>query len=116
MWEFWKFHRQSLRFSERVYKETLDCVTQSFPQYVRELQGVADGAQVEFYKVKKQRFSSLLCKNKHALWISLIIKDNKKLHRHLIRIRFVKQFIVEVNWLSIILELVNYTLLLFKTL
>lgn len=37
--------------SERVYKETLDTVTQSFPQYVQELQGVADGSQVEFYKV-----------------------------------------------------------------
>lgn len=28
-------------------------MTQSFPQYVRELQGIADGSQVEFYKVKE---------------------------------------------------------------
>lgn len=37
---------------ERVYNETLDVVKQNFPQYVRELQGIADGSQVEFYKVK----------------------------------------------------------------
>lgn len=36
-----------------VYDETLATVTQSFPQYIKELQGTADGAQVEFYKVRK---------------------------------------------------------------
>lgn len=36
---------------EIVYEETLKSVQTSFPQYIRELEGVADGAQVEFYKV-----------------------------------------------------------------
>ncbi|CAO1412916.1 unnamed protein product [Diamesa hyperborea] len=36
---------------QRVYKETFDCVNESFPQYIRELQGIADGAQVPFYKL-----------------------------------------------------------------
>lgn len=42
---------QQFSFSEEVYNETLETVKQSFPQYVRELQGIADGSQVEFYKV-----------------------------------------------------------------
>jgi hypothetical protein len=37
-----------------VYNETLEVVTESFPQYVRELHGVADGADVEFYKVTRR--------------------------------------------------------------
>lgn len=37
---------------ERAYQDTLQSVKESFPQYVRELEGVADGAQVEFHKVK----------------------------------------------------------------
>lgn len=36
----------------KVYDETLETVTQSFPQYIKELQGIADGAQVDFHKVK----------------------------------------------------------------
>lgn len=35
----------------KVYNDTLEVVTKSFPQYIRELQGTADGAQVEFHKV-----------------------------------------------------------------
>lgn len=38
----------------KVYTETLDVVTKSFPQYVRELQGTADGANVEFHKVSAE--------------------------------------------------------------
>lgn len=38
--------------SEAVYDATLQSVKQSFPQYVRELEGVAHGAGVEFHKVK----------------------------------------------------------------
>lgn len=38
---------------ENAYNETLESVKKSFPQYIRELEGVADGAQVEFYKVSK---------------------------------------------------------------
>lgn len=34
-----------------VYDETLQCVNESFPQYVRELEGVAHGSGVEFHKV-----------------------------------------------------------------
>ena len=41
--------------TEEVYNETLATVKQSFPQYVDELQGIADGAQVEFYKVRIAR-------------------------------------------------------------
>ncbi|KAG5684573.1 hypothetical protein PVAND_013798 [Polypedilum vanderplanki] len=36
---------------QKVYEETLDVLKQNFPQYVRELQGIADGAKVEFYKL-----------------------------------------------------------------
>jgi len=41
-------------YVERVYNETLETVKQSFPQYVQELQGIADGSQVEFYKVSNE--------------------------------------------------------------
>lgn len=34
-----------------VYDETLACVRENFPQYVREMEGTAAGAEVEFYKV-----------------------------------------------------------------
>lgn len=34
-----------------VYDATLASVKQSFPQYIRELEGIADGAEVEFHKV-----------------------------------------------------------------
>ncbi|XP_070508633.1 beta-alanyl-dopamine/carcinine hydrolase [Chironomus tepperi] len=36
---------------QTVYNETLATLKQSFPQYIDELQGIADGAQVEFYKL-----------------------------------------------------------------
>lgn len=35
----------------KVYNDTLAVVKKSFPQYVQELHGTADGAQVEFHKV-----------------------------------------------------------------
>jgi hypothetical protein len=38
----------------KVYSETLEVVTKSFPQYLRELQGTADGAGVEFHKVDEE--------------------------------------------------------------
>lgn len=34
-----------------VYDETLKSVRENFPQYVREMEGVAAGAEVDFYKV-----------------------------------------------------------------
>lgn len=35
-----------------VYEETLAAVNREFPQYVKELEGIADGAKVSFHKVK----------------------------------------------------------------
>ncbi|EDS28928.1 conserved hypothetical protein [Culex quinquefasciatus] len=35
----------------KVYNATLETVKKSFPQYIRELEGTADGAQVEFHKL-----------------------------------------------------------------
>lgn len=49
---------------ESVYNETLATLKQSFPQYVDELQGIADGAHVEFYKVKIARNRSLIYFNR----------------------------------------------------
>lgn len=34
-----------------AYEKTLKCVRSNFPQYVRELEGTAEGAQVPFHKV-----------------------------------------------------------------
>lgn len=36
----------------QIYNDTLESVKNSFPQYIRELEGVADGAEVEFHKVR----------------------------------------------------------------
>lgn len=46
-----KFLNYFFEYTEKVYNETLASVKQSFPQYISELQGIADGAQIEFYKV-----------------------------------------------------------------
>ncbi|VEN35787.1 unnamed protein product [Callosobruchus maculatus] len=35
----------------KAYEDTLNCVKTNFPQYVRELEGIADGAKVPFHKV-----------------------------------------------------------------
>ncbi|XP_014236027.1 uncharacterized protein LOC106658534 [Trichogramma pretiosum] len=35
----------------RVYEETLACVREQYPQYVREIEGTADGSGVPFYKL-----------------------------------------------------------------
>jgi len=40
-------------FAGQIYNETLGSVKDSFPQYVRELEGVVDGAEVEFHKVSQ---------------------------------------------------------------
>lgn len=37
---------------KKVYDETLECVKKQFPQYVREIEGTAAGANVPFYKVR----------------------------------------------------------------
>lgn len=44
-------HKSFSILQEILYEETFKSVQTSFPQYIRELEGVADGAQVEFYKV-----------------------------------------------------------------
>ncbi|KAK2586477.1 hypothetical protein KPH14_010747 [Odynerus spinipes] len=36
---------------KKIYEETLQCTKEQFPQYVREIQGTADGANVPFYKL-----------------------------------------------------------------
>lgn len=48
---YWCFFVDDCKFIENSYNETLETVRNSFPQYIRELEGVADGAQVDFYKV-----------------------------------------------------------------
>lgn len=35
----------------RVYEETLVCVQEQFPQYLKEIEGTAEGAKVPFHKV-----------------------------------------------------------------
>lgn len=37
---------------KKVYDETLEVVKRQFPQYVREIEGTADGANVPFHKVR----------------------------------------------------------------
>ncbi|XP_044014646.1 uncharacterized protein LOC122856846 isoform X2 [Aphidius gifuensis] len=36
---------------KKIYDETLDAVKKQFPQYLREIEGTADGANVPFYKL-----------------------------------------------------------------
>nr|CAD7435222.1 unnamed protein product [Timema monikensis] len=36
---------------KKVYQETLDAVQHNFPQYIKELQGTADGSKVPFHKL-----------------------------------------------------------------
>lgn len=56
-------------FAEKTYNETLESVKRSFPQYIRELEGTADGAQVEFYKV---------CNNYGIFILNQVINNLKK--------------------------------------
>ena len=44
---------------KKVYEETLACVRKNFPQYLSEMEGTADGAEVPFHKVKFYNFSKL---------------------------------------------------------
>ncbi|CAH1968405.1 unnamed protein product [Acanthoscelides obtectus] len=47
----------------KAYEDTLNCVKSNFPQYIRELEGIADGAQVPFHKVTfSARFTRKLSK------------------------------------------------------
>lgn len=47
--------------TENAYNETLETVRNSFPQYVRELEGVADGAEVAFHKVNGHHTNTHPC-------------------------------------------------------
>jgi hypothetical protein len=46
---------------KKVYEETLASVSKNFPQYVREMEGTADGAQVPFHKVQFCIIIKLIC-------------------------------------------------------
>lgn len=37
----------------KAYEDTLNCVQANYPQYVKELEGTADGAKIPFHKVRK---------------------------------------------------------------
>jgi len=39
------------KIGRKAYEDTLESVKKNFPQYVRELEGIADGAQVPFHKL-----------------------------------------------------------------
>lgn len=49
------FYRPLSFHAGQIYNDTLESVKNSFPQYIRELEGVADGAEVEFHKVRYYR-------------------------------------------------------------
>lgn len=38
---------------KKAYEETLAVVAENFPQYIEEIRGTAEGADVPFYKVLK---------------------------------------------------------------
>ncbi|KAI8431266.1 hypothetical protein MSG28_001292 [Choristoneura fumiferana] len=42
-----------------AYDKTLANMKNRYPQYVKEIQGIADGANVPFYKAVEERFASL---------------------------------------------------------
>lgn len=44
---------------KKVYEETLACVGKNFPQYLSEMEGTANGAEVPFHKVNLYNFSKL---------------------------------------------------------
>ncbi|KYQ50292.1 Acyl-coenzyme A:6-aminopenicillanic-acid-acyltransferase 40 kDa form [Trachymyrmex zeteki] len=45
---------------KKVYNETLDAVKKQFPQYLREIEGTADGANVPFYKLFLMHLDDIL--------------------------------------------------------
>lgn len=51
LWKYSLFHLYFSPITEAVYDDTLKSVKESFPQYIRELEGVSHGAGVEFHKV-----------------------------------------------------------------
>ena len=66
----------------KVYDKFLETVSAAYPQYLQELEGMADGAEVEFYKVSPssdpffympRACSFLLCRAKEPRWIIIII-------------------------------------------
>ncbi|XP_061392311.1 beta-alanyl-dopamine/carcinine hydrolase [Musca vetustissima] len=71
---------------KNAYNETLETVKNSFPQYIRELEGVADGAQVEFHKLFLLHMDDILPQSvkhlntikKQPVGCSTIIVNNDK--------------------------------------
>lgn len=47
----WLIHDYFYSIIETVYDATMNSVKETFPEYIRELEGVADGANVDFHKV-----------------------------------------------------------------
>ncbi|XP_033223085.1 uncharacterized protein LOC117176852 [Belonocnema kinseyi] len=45
---------------KKVYNETLACVKEQFPQYVREIEGTADGAEVPFHELFLMHLDDIL--------------------------------------------------------
>lgn len=43
---------------QEIYKETTEIVRQKFPHYMQELQGIADGSEVPFFKVSSSFFTN----------------------------------------------------------
>ena len=55
----------------KVYEETLDCAREQYPQYVREIEGTADGSGVPFYKVTISIYLIIINKETKEYWISI---------------------------------------------
>ncbi|XP_056635057.1 beta-alanyl-dopamine/carcinine hydrolase isoform X1 [Diorhabda sublineata] len=69
---------------KRAYEETLNSVKKNFPQYIRELEGIADGANVPFYKLFLLHMDDIMLlavkketKNEHPTGCSSICVNNK---------------------------------------
>lgn len=45
---------------KKVYDETLKVVNERFPQYIKEIEGIADGANVDFHKLLLFHFDDIL--------------------------------------------------------
>lgn len=44
----------------KAYEDTLNCLKENFPQYVRELEGTADGANIPFHKLFLLNFDKII--------------------------------------------------------
>lgn len=60
----------------KAYEDTLNCVKSSFPQYIDELQGTADGAKVSFHEVRSYKLKFGLNFNTDIFQLFLLHMDN----------------------------------------